>query len=130
MANGYTMDDLLDFLAHASDKGLMPASTATALGVASRNVLGVLDPSEREDLRNLEIDPVIQRFNNKRAKPKKLGIVNDCWPSTFIRTQGKHRSSMKTVDLFLRPADSYQIWTSTPTMPMACSGWIMCGSGA
>jgi len=68
MANGYAVDDLLNFLAHASDKGLMPASTATALGVASRNVLGMLDPSEREDLRTLKIDPVIERFITKRAK--------------------------------------------------------------
>lgn len=90
MANGYTMDDLLDFLAHASDKGLMPASTATALGVASRNVLGVLDPSEREDLRNLEIDPVIQRFNNKRAK--------DFNPSS-LKEYG--RRVHRAIDLFL-----------------------------
>lgn len=68
MANGYSTDDLLDFLAHASDKGLMPAATATALGVASRNVLGVLDASEREDLRKLDIEGVIKRFNNKRAR--------------------------------------------------------------
>lgn len=68
MANGYSMDDLLDFLAHASAKGLMPAATATALGVASRNVLGVLDASEREDLRKLEVEAVIKRFNNKRAR--------------------------------------------------------------
>lgn len=68
MANGYSMDDLLEFLAHASDKGLMPAATATALGVASRNVLGLLDPAEREDLRKVEIDGTIRRFTNKRAK--------------------------------------------------------------
>lgn len=68
MANQYSVDDLLEFLAHASDKGLMPAATATALGVATRNVLGVLDPSEREDIRNINLAAVIKRFNNKRAK--------------------------------------------------------------
>ena len=68
MANGYSMDDLLDFLSYASDKGLMPAATATALGVASRNVLGVLDASERDDLRKMDIEGVIRRFSNKRVR--------------------------------------------------------------
>lgn len=68
MANDYSVDDLLDFLSHASDKGLMPAATATALGVATRNVLGVLDGPEREDVRQLDLDAVIKRFTNKRAR--------------------------------------------------------------
>lgn len=68
MANGYSRDDLLDFLAHASDKGLMPAATATALGVASRNVLGILDAGESDDLRKLDLEAVIKRFTNKRAR--------------------------------------------------------------
>ncbi len=68
MANGYSKDDLLDFLAHASDKGLMPAATATALGVASRNVLGVLGDEEGHDLRKLDLEAVIKRFTNKRAR--------------------------------------------------------------
>lgn len=67
MANQYSVDDLLAFLAHASDRGIMPAATATALGVASRNVLGILDAAEREDVRRLDIDAVITRFKNKRA---------------------------------------------------------------
>ncbi len=70
MANGYSKADLLDFLAHASDKGLMPAATATALGVASRNVLGVLGDDEGDDLRKLDLEAVIKRFNNKRACTK------------------------------------------------------------
>ncbi len=68
MANGYSTADLLDFLGHASDKGLMPTATATALGVASRNVLGVLDGNEDQDLRQVDLDGVIKRFTNKRAK--------------------------------------------------------------
>ncbi len=68
MANGYSRDDLLAFIAHASDKGLMPAATATALGVASRNVLDVLGTEEADDLRRLDLDAVVKRFNNKRAR--------------------------------------------------------------
>lgn len=68
MANGYEMSDLLDFLTHAGDKGLMPAATASALAVASRNVLAVLDENEPQDLRKLDLDAITKRFNNKRAR--------------------------------------------------------------
>ncbi len=68
MANAYSMDDLLEFLDHAGDRGLMPAATAQALAVASRNVLGVLSEDERKDLSEQELESVIRRFTNKRAK--------------------------------------------------------------
>jgi hypothetical protein len=68
MKNAYSTDDLLEFLGHASDRGLMPATTAQALAVASRNVLGILTEAERADLSQLDIDAVTKRFNNKRAK--------------------------------------------------------------
>jgi hypothetical protein len=68
MANAYSVDDLLEFLDHASTRGLMPTATAQALAVASRNVLGILTAEEKTDLGRLDIDAVIKRFVNKRAK--------------------------------------------------------------
>lgn len=68
MANAYSLDDLLDFLDHADDRGLMPAATAQALAVATRNVLGVLGDQEKRELSQQDLDSVIKRFNNKRAK--------------------------------------------------------------
>jgi hypothetical protein len=68
MTNTYSMDDLLSFLDHAAKRGLMPAATAQAMGVASRNVLGVLTEDEKKDLGQVDIDAVISRFTNKRAK--------------------------------------------------------------
>ncbi|MGH7710527.1 MAG: hypothetical protein ACREOG_04555, partial [Gemmatimonadaceae bacterium] len=68
MANAYSMDDLLDFLDHAGDRGLMPAATAQALAVATRNVLGVLSDQERANLDAQDVEAVIRRFNNKRAR--------------------------------------------------------------
>lgn len=68
MANGYSMEDLLDFLGHASERGLMPAATAQALAVATRNVLGVLGEEERADLRQVDLTGAVKRFHNKRAK--------------------------------------------------------------
>ena len=68
MANPYSMTDLLEFLDHAGDRGLIPAATAQALAVASRNVLGILTEHEQSDLSRLDITSVVKRFNNKRAK--------------------------------------------------------------
>jgi len=68
MANAYSMSDLLEFLDHAGNRGLMPAATAQALAVASRNVLGVLSEQEQKDLSQQDIASVVKRFNNKRAK--------------------------------------------------------------
>ena len=68
MANEYSVDELVGFLSHASERGLMPAATAQALAVASRNVFGVLADHETIDVRALDIDDVIKRFSNKRAK--------------------------------------------------------------
>ncbi len=54
--------------AHAGDRGMMLAATATALSVAVRNVFGVLSDDERNDLSRLTVADVVKRFNNKRAK--------------------------------------------------------------
>lgn len=68
MPNTTSLDDLLEFLTHAGERGLMPTATAQALAVASRNVFGVLDDKERAALPTDDLDGVIKRFTNKRAK--------------------------------------------------------------
>jgi hypothetical protein len=68
MSNTYSVEELLAFLEHAAERGLMPAATAQALAVASRNVFGVLSDQEKPDVRQLDLDAVIRRFQNKRAR--------------------------------------------------------------
>ncbi len=68
MEGGYTVEELLDFLVHAAERGLMPAATAQALSVATRNVFAVLDESERAGLRLNDLDGTIRRFHIKRAR--------------------------------------------------------------
>ncbi|MGI8812739.1 MAG: hypothetical protein ACR2IH_09475 [Pyrinomonadaceae bacterium] len=68
MANQYAMDDLLDFLSHIGDKGLVPVATAQALAVATRNVFGALEEDEQKNIGGLNLDAIIKRFNNKRAR--------------------------------------------------------------
>lgn len=61
------IEDLLDFLQRAEKRGLMPAATARALAVASRNVFSVLDSNERAALAITDVDAVFERFINKRG---------------------------------------------------------------
>lgn len=68
MSNAYSVDDLLGFLDHAADKGLMPPASATALAVACRNVFGILTDQERANIAGLDRKALIRRFQNKRAK--------------------------------------------------------------
>lgn len=68
MTTEYSVEDLLEFLNHASDRGLIPAATAQALGVACRNVFGILSGDEKQDVRVVDVDTVFKRFANKRAK--------------------------------------------------------------
>jgi len=109
MANAYSLDDLLEFLDHAGDRGLMPAATAQALAVATRNVLGVLSDQERNDLSQQDIDSVIKRFNNKRAR--------DFNPSSLKEYA---RRVHRAVDLFLAwredPANFTVKTRSTPAV--------------
>ena len=90
MANDHSTDELLSFLQHASERGLMPAATAQALAVASRNVFAVLNGAEGSDVRTLNLDDAIKRFTNKRAK--------DFNPASLTEYARRVR---KAVELFL-----------------------------
>jgi hypothetical protein len=68
MPDTYSVEELLGFLEHAAERGLMPAATAQALAVASRNVFGILSDQETADIRQLDLDAVVKRFHNKRAR--------------------------------------------------------------
>jgi len=109
MANTYSADDLLEFLDHAGDRGLMPAATAQALAVATRNVLGILSDAEKADLRQLDLDAIVRRFTNKRAK--------DFNPSS-LKEYG--RRIRRAVDLFLSWRDdpaNFTVKTRTTAGP-------------
>lgn len=77
MQNSHSLEDLLDFLAHASERGLVPTATAQALAVATRNVFSVLDGSDRASLPLDDLDGVIKRFNNKRARDFSAGSLKE-----------------------------------------------------
>jgi hypothetical protein len=77
MQSGHSVDDLVDFLNHAGERGLMPVATAQALAVATRNVFSVLDEAERADLPLDDLEGIIRRFNNKRARDFNPGSLKE-----------------------------------------------------
>jgi hypothetical protein len=68
MKTNYSVEDLFDFLNHASDRGLMPVPATQALAAACRAVFSILGEEERADVTAIDIDAVFKRFENKRAK--------------------------------------------------------------
>ena len=59
---------VLDFLTHAGERGMLPTATASALAVACRTVFEILELGEAEDLRSVDLDRLVSRFVNKRAR--------------------------------------------------------------
>ena len=77
MPEGYSTTDLLDFLEHAAQRGVMPAATAQSLAVACRTIFQILSEKERGDLRRLDLDAVTLRFAKKRARDFSAGTMED-----------------------------------------------------
>lgn len=96
MANPYSLDDLLEFLDHAGDRGIIPAATVAALAVATRSVLGVLSDEEKRDLSSDDLDSIVHRFQNRRA--------GEFSPST-LKEYGRR---------FHRAVRLYQDWREDP----------------
>jgi hypothetical protein len=70
---------LVDFLDYAAAKGLMPTATAMARKSAVRKVLGIDGEWEAIDLRNLDLEGQVQRFETlKKADyaPKSLSTYS------------------------------------------------------
>ena len=111
MPNIISLRELLGFLSHASARGLMPAATSGALAVAVRSVFGVLSEEERESISAEEVDSIIKRFTNTRAR--------DFNPSTLNEYGRRVR---RAVDLYTRwrdnPADfSVRTRSTSPKKP-------------
>ena len=68
MATEFGTDAVLDFLVHAGERGLLPAGTASALAVGSRTVFAILEDDEAADLRAVDLNAIVARFANRRAR--------------------------------------------------------------
>lgn len=77
MTKDYSLQALERFLDYAGTKGLMKTETAKARKTAASRVLGIADPAEVEDLRELDLASVFERFVNLKGtefKPASLKI--------------------------------------------------------
>lgn len=87
----------------------MSTATAQALAVATRNFRGILPSDEESDLDQLDLDAMIKRFNNKRAKD---------FNTASLKEYG--RRIRRAVELFLRwrenPAN-FTVKTRTTGIP-------------
>jgi len=73
----YSLDGLNKFVDYVIEKGLMKPETAKARKRAANSILGVLAPSEVEDLRTIDVDHISQRFANLQGtgfKPASLKV--------------------------------------------------------
>ena len=66
----FSLDGLLSFLDYAANNGLMKRNTANSQKAACSQVLGILQGSERSDLRTVDIDSAFKRYTN--LNPTKL----------------------------------------------------------
>jgi len=73
----YSLQALEKFFDYAAAKGLMKTETAKARKTASSRILGIADPSEVQDLREVDLNSVFERFANLKGtefKPASLKI--------------------------------------------------------
>ncbi|MEW8193985.1 MAG: hypothetical protein AB2793_09755 [Candidatus Thiodiazotropha sp.] len=68
MENKYSLDALSEFLDYTLNKGLLKPNTAKSRKQAALRILKILDESERQDLRNVDIDHTFERFSNLQGK--------------------------------------------------------------
>ena len=108
MDKDYSLAGLRKFLDFAGQKGLMERATANARKTAADKILGVLDPNEVTDLRQVDLEMASHRFMNLQGaeyKPETLRVyasrvksaVADFtqWvenPSTYRPSTGRTRS--------------------------------------
>ena len=72
-----SLDNLLEFLDWLAAKGFLAKNTAFGRKAACSAVLGILDPEERQNVAELDLDQVMSRFatlEGKRYAPKSLKV--------------------------------------------------------
>lgn len=68
MSQGRSRADLLRFLDWMSEKGLVPANTASSRKASANKVLALLSDEEAEDVTNVDVDDLVRRFGNKHGQ--------------------------------------------------------------
>ena len=112
MTTQFSREELLKFLDYLGDKGLMKRSTAISRKAAVNTLLSILEPDEAVDVRNINLDSLMNRFANLRQgqfKPESLSVYKSRlgssieefvrWranPTTFKLQMGTKERATKT----------------------------------
>ena len=64
MTKNYSAAALLQFMDYLKEKGLLKANTAQSRKAAAKKMLEILQDDEKEDLRQIDVDHVHERFAN------------------------------------------------------------------
>lgn len=86
MSTDYSKHALLDFMDYLSRKGLMNPTTARARKAASKALLDIMDDSEVQDLRTIDIDDVVTRFSNLKG--------NEFTPASLTTYKSRFQSAL------------------------------------
>lgn len=65
MTHGFAPRDLLDFMDYVQSKGLANSETSKNKKIAVARVLDIVGLGEDDDLREIEVEDLLQRFENK-----------------------------------------------------------------
>ena len=87
----------------AADKGLMNRNTAGSLKAACSQVLGVLDDWEQLDVTSIDVEDVIRRFKNLRAR--------DFSPESLSAYERRFRNAVESFLLYVKDPSTWK-----PTM--------------
>jgi len=75
MEDSYSKASLMRFLDTLADKGLANTNTANSYKVSANKILGDLAPEEEADVRRVDVETAVRRFNNRNPgllSPKSL----------------------------------------------------------
>lgn len=64
MVGEYSFEKLMEFLDYLGNKGLMNKNSVSSRKASCNKMLGILDETEKHDLRHLDLDSIATRFNN------------------------------------------------------------------
>lgn len=96
---GFSVNDMMNFLDFAGERGLINKSTAVARKKASSSILGILDKTEASDLTKIDLKDVIERHSTLAA--------NKITPATLLTYQSRTR---KALDDFLNYSKNPSKW--------------------
>jgi hypothetical protein len=98
----------------AAEKGVMNSHSAHALRAACTNVLGVVENWQEIDIAGINVDDVVQRFKNKRAR--------DFSPSSLDAYERRFRNAVASFLAYAKNPSSWKPSARSKRVPSKLNG--------